>query len=69
VWEASALKENSHAKPGTLIALSDKGLEIACGEGTLLLSSIQIPSKKAMSVKDLLKGYKDRFALNELFGQ
>lgn len=69
IWEARALNENSSSIPGTLLALSDNGLEIACGEGRLLLSSIQIPSKKAMSVKDLLKGYKDRFVLNELLGQ
>jgi len=69
IWQARPLKENSAAAPGTLITLSDDGLEIACGEGRLLLNVIQIPSKKAMSVKDLLKGYKDRFVIDELLGQ
>lgn len=69
VWQAKSIHTETSGTPGALLSLSDKGIEVACGTGSLLLTQVQLPGKKAMSVGDLLKGYKDRFRLGELLGQ
>lgn len=70
VWQAEAisvidtLAENSSAKPGTLIEVLKDGLIVACGEGFLKITRLQLPSKPQMQVSDLLNGNPDRFTAN-----
>ncbi len=42
--------------PGTLIAQQRDGLEIACGEGSLVLTEIQPASRRRLSASDWLRG-------------
>lgn len=53
--------------PGTLLTVTPDGLEIACGEQSLRLTRIQLPGKKAMSVRDILNGQPDRFTTGQCF--
>ena len=69
VWEAQAIKASGQHEAGQVLEISERGIEVACGEGHLLLQTIQLPGKKAMKVADLLLGYKDRFHLGERLGQ
>lgn len=41
---------------GTICSLSDSGIEVACGQGSLLLTEIQPEGKNRMSAKDYLNG-------------
>lgn len=43
--------------PGTILALSDQGIEVACGRGSLLLEEIQMEGKKRMDAKTFLLGH------------
>ena len=59
VWAATA--GSGSGQPGTVLSVSPAGIEVACGEGSLVLTSIQLPGKKALSVADLLRGRSDLF--------
>lgn len=56
VWAADVVNEKSNVEPGTVISVSDEGIAVAAGGGTLLLKEIQMPGKKRMRVADFLKG-------------
>ncbi|MBQ9890250.1 MAG: methionyl-tRNA formyltransferase [Firmicutes bacterium] len=44
--------------PGTVIRADKRGIEVACGGGSVLLTNIQMPGKKAMDVSAFLLGNK-----------
>jgi methionyl-tRNA formyltransferase len=48
--------ESGHGPPGTVLA-TEAGLEVACGEGSLLLLEVQAEGKRRMGVKDFLRGH------------
>jgi methionyl-tRNA formyltransferase len=51
--------------PGEVLAAGPSGLEVACGEGSLVLTRVQPEGRRVMSAKELLAGRKvqrgDRF--------
>ncbi|OKP82608.1 methionyl-tRNA formyltransferase [Paenibacillus sp. P32E] len=47
---------NNQAVPGTVFAVSDDGVEVATGDGSLLLTSVQPAGKKAMTAADFSRG-------------
>lgn len=59
--------------PGTIIDADKKGagthmfIEVACGEGRLMLEELQLPGKNPASVKDLLNSYRSLFAAGNRF--
>lgn len=55
VWEASPLATKSSAAPGTVIATSAAGIDVATGEGVLQLTRVQAAGRKAMPAADFLK--------------
>ncbi len=56
LWKAQPLCENTGKEPGTIIEVSARGIKIACGDGALLVSEIQIPGKKRVAISEYLKG-------------
>lgn len=54
-----------NALPGTVIGLSKSGIEVACPDGTILLTEVLPTGKKRMSAADFINGRKialgDRF--------
>ena len=44
--------------PGEILKTSSEGLEVACGEGSLVLTSIQPEGKKPMTAQQFLAGRK-----------
>lgn len=44
--------------PGTVVAAGRDGIEVACGEGSLLIRELQLEGKKRMAAGDFLAGYK-----------
>jgi len=42
--------------PGTVLSVSTEGIELACGEGSLVITMLQPEGKRAMSARDYLSG-------------
>lgn len=68
IWAAQALSAGS-AAPGTIIKVAAEGLTVATGSGAVLLTELQLPGKRAMSVADLLRGRPDYFKAGEVLGE
>ncbi len=45
-------------RPGEVLRAGPLGLEVACGEGSLVLTRLQLEGKRAMDAKDFLAGRK-----------
>jgi len=62
VWQAHGLAEApahaSTAKPGTLLAIDESGLQVACGDGVLCLTQLQKPGGKRQPVADFVRHFK-----------
>ena len=56
---AASLPEDSpwNESPGNCRISSSRAIEVACGEGSILITSIQLPGKKMLSVDAFLRGY------------
>jgi len=44
--------------PGTVLSASAEGIEVGCGEGSLVITALQPEGKRVMSAKDFLAGRK-----------
>ena len=57
VWESFVAEEDGiKAEPGTVVKTDKKGIYVACGEGVLLLSQVQLEGKKRMEADVFLRG-------------
>lgn len=56
IWEADVSAAENTAAPGTITGVSEKGIEISAGGGTLIARKIQLPGKKRVALADYLKG-------------
>lgn len=57
IWDTKVLDEETTAEPGTIIAIDNKLMHVACGEGTVLsLREVQPSGKKRMPVANFLAG-------------
>jgi methionyl-tRNA formyltransferase len=54
VWAARAISQATLSAPGTVIAASASGIDIACAEGVLRISEIQRDGGRRMPVRDWL---------------
>lgn len=53
--------------PGTIVNLSKEGMEVVTKDGSILITELQLPGKKKMSIKDFVNGNKREDYLNKLF--
>lgn len=59
ITEARPMSFNSQGKaPGTVLNVIPEGVIVSCGEGSLLLTGLQCPGRKAMRVDEFLRGFK-----------
>lgn len=55
IWDVIASDQGS-AKPGTILAASGEGIQVATGAGSVSIQRLQPQGGKVMSVKDFLNG-------------
>ncbi len=65
VWDSQLADNHRQAAAGSIIQADNHGLVVACGEGALSLQQLQLPGKKALSVRDILNGHAERFAVGK----
>ena len=62
VWQAHALSKdvslNHQHLAGSILAISDEGLQVACGEGVLCLTQLQKPGGKRQTVSEFVRSFK-----------
>lgn len=55
IWAAQALNEKTPLLPGTIVTVNKEGLDIACGENTILrILRIQLPGGKPIGISDFI---------------
>ena len=54
--------------PGTIIALNNSGIEVICGEESILITEVQPEGKNKMSAKDFLNGIGRNLKMGQTFG-
>jgi len=55
--------------PGEILAASKEGLTVACGQGALLLTRLQLPGGKPLTFSDLYNSRREQFAVGQVLGQ
>ncbi|WP_017223717.1 methionyl-tRNA formyltransferase [Moritella dasanensis] len=66
IWQASVSEETTNAQPGTVLAATKIGIQVATGDGVLTLLNLQLAGKKAMPVQDILNARKEWFTVGQL---
>lgn len=56
IFKATPLNKITKQTPGYIIEVTKDGIEVATGDGTILLEIIQFPGGKALSVSEYIKG-------------
>ncbi len=54
IWEAEALPNTETAEPGTVVAASKAGIDVATGDGVLRIEKLQLPGGKPLSAQQFL---------------
>lgn len=68
IWGATLANISATGLPGSISAIEKDAIIVNCGTGQLVLTSLQMPGKKALPVADILRGSADKFALGTLLG-
>ncbi|MFL0268217.1 methionyl-tRNA formyltransferase [Candidatus Clostridium radicumherbarum] len=58
IYEAEVKVSNNKYEPGLIISVTKEGIEVATGEGSLLIKRIQFPGGKPLSVEEYIRGHK-----------
>lgn len=53
---AGTVLGEGEGEPGTVLSADKTGVLVACGEGAILLSELQLPGKKRLAAADFLRG-------------
>lgn len=56
LWRGQALEQSSPAAPGTVLACSPEGIDVACGGRILRITELQMPGKKRVAADEYLRG-------------
>ena len=61
IWDAEEVPGTGEPEPGRIVTVSDDGLTVACGDGAVLLSRVQLPGKRPMTVAEVRRGHPELF--------
>lgn len=66
IYESKVLNEK-HNKPfGTILDVTKEGMKVACKDSTLLVTKVQFPNKKPLTIEQYINGHK--IEVNEVLG-
>ncbi len=68
IWEAKVLDDKVKQAPGTIIAVSTEGIDVATGQGVLKIKSLQLPGGRQLSVADVCHSRQNEFAPGIILG-
>ncbi|MCC7006612.1 MAG: methionyl-tRNA formyltransferase [Ottowia sp.] len=57
LWQATAHAADHHGTPGTVLAVNEDGIDVACASGVLRLTELQKPGGKRLSARAFLQGF------------
>ncbi len=60
--------EGNSQQPGQILAASRDGLTVACGDGALRLTRLQLPGGKPLNFTDLFNSRREQFAVGKVLG-
>lgn len=58
-----------NGEPGEILSASKDGLVVACADGALSLTRLQLPGGKALAFSDLFNSRREKFASGKVLGQ
>lgn len=62
----AAVPGQDSGAPGTILAVSREGLTVACGEGSLQLTRLQLPGGKPLAFGDLFNSRREQFVIGQM---
>jgi methionyl-tRNA formyltransferase len=69
IWQAKLITADSESKcPGTICKSDSQGIQVATGQGSLLITELQLPGKKRLPVSEVLKSRADLFTPGTVLG-
>ncbi|MBN3858990.1 methionyl-tRNA formyltransferase [Neisseriaceae bacterium PsAf] len=57
IWQAKVLSQKAEQLPGSVVSVTNQGIEVATSEGWLLIEQIQKSGSQKMAVKDFILGF------------
>ncbi|GGQ25986.1 methionyl-tRNA formyltransferase [Shewanella litoralis] len=69
VWQATYNAQACSQAPGTVIAATKQGIEVATADGSLVIETMQLPNKKPLDVADILNARGDWFTAGVCLNQ
>jgi len=66
IWKATVEEATTCALPGTITEVSQRGIIVATGIGSLIITEIQMPGKKKMPVSAYIRG--NQIEINHVLG-
>ena len=57
IWQAALESKQNSAVPGTVIRANKEGICVATGEGTLVLTQVQLPGGRPLAAADFLNAH------------
>ena len=57
VFESKVLNKNHNKEVGTILKVSKEGMEIACKDSVLLITKVQFPNKKPLTIEQYINGH------------
>ena len=65
VWQAQTIDQQTARQPGTVLAFSESGLDIATGDGVLRILQCQRPGGKVLAIEDFYHSAKSEWVVGE----
>ncbi|MBE6049415.1 MAG: methionyl-tRNA formyltransferase [Clostridium sp.] len=57
VFESKVLNKNHNKEVGTILKVSKEGMEVACKDSVLLITKVQFPNKKPLTIEQYINGH------------
>jgi len=68
IWSADHPTDFATGKPpGTILAAGSEGIQVACGQGQIRLTSLQLPGGRVLAITDILNAHQALFAPGQAF--